>query len=50
MGDVDVDLDEKEVSLEPIYLCSKCNARMVLVAPKRYRCPKCGQEYMEKGE
>jgi len=49
MGKVEVDLDESEVSLETIYLCSKCNTRMVLVSPKRYRCPKCGQEYTEKG-
>jgi len=47
---VDVDLDEMEVHLEPIFLCSKCNTRMGLVAPKRWRCPKCGEEFLEKEE
>ncbi len=50
MGKVDVDLDEMEVNLDKIFLCEKCNGRMVMVAPKRWRCPKCGQEFLEKGE
>lgn len=50
MGKVDVDLDEMEVNLDKIFLCSKCNTRMIMVAPKRYRCPKCGQEFIEKEE
>ena len=50
MGKVDVDLDEMEINLDKIFLCEKCKNRMVMVAPKRWKCPKCGQEFMEKEE
>lgn len=47
MGELDPQLDEREVVVEAIYYCGKCNTQMKKTGPSAYKCPECGEVYRE---
>ena len=47
MGELDPELDEREVVVEPIYYCGKCNKQMKKISASTYKCPECGEVYRE---
>ncbi|MBI4149617.1 hypothetical protein HY491_04165 [Candidatus Woesearchaeota archaeon] len=50
MGEIDTMNDARYIHVESSYYCGRCMAEMSLVRPGEFRCPKCGQRYVEKKE
>lgn len=49
MGELDPELDEREISLEPTYYCGKCNIEMKKIETGAiiHKCGMCGNVYKE---
>ncbi|HLD07390.1 MAG TPA: hypothetical protein VJC16_07730 [Candidatus Nanoarchaeia archaeon] len=48
MVEVDTFNDQRYVQVESSYYCGNCMAEMMAILPGEFRCPKCGQRYVEK--
>ena len=47
MGELDPQLDERNVYINPVFWCGVCNKEMSKIGIAAYKCGKCKQAWLE---